>query len=174
MKVVGSLMFPKVIWPWEPFAILCVQKLLLSCVVLSFFLKSSDPERHFVHAPLISLQSVSFYSLGFLQVTWLWEAFATLFAFKLLLSCVIPSCFLNSPDTTTWVSKQYTSAMLLLTLHSMSSYLRRARSAFCFIQHKSGYNPDMKRKTGNPAALCSGYWSEDFKKLQYLGTHAKL
>ena len=153
--------------------------------VLSCFLKSSDPENplpHFVHKNCFSpvwfsyfswshlilwgtLCTLNFSAASVLQVTWLWEAFATLFAFELLLSCVIPSCFLNSPDTTTWVSKQYTSAMLLLTLHSMSSYLRRARSAFCFIQHKSGYNPDMKRKTGNPAALCSGYWSEDFKKL---------
>ena len=128
----GSLIFLEVNWSWE---VLC--------------------------APLVYLQPEFYYSLVLLQVTLLWEAFATLCALKLFVSCVVPSCLFNSPDPTTWVGKQYTSDILLLTL-----FLRRAaRSAFYFIQHKSGYDPDMKRKMGNPAPLCSGYWSKDSKKL---------
>jgi hypothetical protein len=56
---------------------------------------------------------------------------------------------------------KYTSATV--TIHSI--HWRRARSAFYFIKHKSGHNPEMKRKTGNPAPLPIGYGSEDSKKV---------
>ena len=126
-------------------------------------------------------------SNGTFQVFGSWEALATRYAFEWLLSSVIPFMNLHlmwkssshiwctsmvesfSHFWCTWIPSVYFSKLMSSTYKKLQYYntvvkVRRARSTLYFIRHKSGYKPEMNRKTGNLRPPRTSWGSKDSKK----------
>ena len=96
-----------------------------------------------------------------LQVSWSWEALATLYALEWLLSIVIP--FMNSDVEKLLILPWFLSFLPAILCGEVAHSI-----ALLDVAHyirKTGSCPDLDRKTGNPAPLPIGYGSEDSKKV---------